>query len=71
MDYIVRNSRQEVVKGEIHVIFVIFQNVQISKLQLDADLEACVLTNTQLNLLMKKQHRLQFTFHRIMNDRCN
>ena len=72
-DYLVRTSKQEVAKGEIHVISGIFPNLQNSSLQVDADSESSVHTNTQLHLRMKRsiQHLLQFTFHRMMNDRCS
>ena len=50
-----------------------FPNVQNSKLQVDADSETNVHTDTQQNLLMKAniQDRFLFTIHRMMNDRCN
>ena len=71
-DYLIQTSKQEVAKGEIHVMIGMFLNVQNSSLQVDADSETCVHTNTQPHLMMKRsiQHLLQFTFHRMMNDRC-
>ena len=53
------------------VIIGMFPNVQKSKLQVDADWETCVHTNTQQNLLMNRetQYRLLFTFHRVLKDR--
>ena len=51
-----------------------FPNVQHSNLQVDAGSETkCAYTQTQLNLLVQTeiQHLLQFTLHRMMNDRCN
>ena len=60
-------------RGEVHVIVGMFPHVQNSKRQVDAHSETSVHTNTQRNLLMKReiQHRLLFTFRRMMNDRCN
>ena len=57
----------------IHVIIGMFLDVQNSDLQMYANSETSVQTNTQLNLLMTRelQRLLQFSFHRMMNDRCN
>ena len=59
-------------KGTFTQFFGMFPNVQNSRLQVDADSETSVHTNTQQNLLMKRtnQHRLLSTFHRMVNDRC-
>ena len=67
------NSTKKVAKGDIHVVIGMFANVQNSKLQVDADSETSVHTNSLQNLLWKRtiQHRSRFTFHRMMNDRCN
>ena len=72
-DYPVQTSKQEVAKGEIFVIIGMFPNVQNSSLQVDADSKTSVPTNTQLHMMMRRsiQHLLQFTFHRMMNDRCS
>ena len=71
-DYLGRTSRKEVAKGEIHVIIGMFPNVKNSNLQVGADSETGLHTNTQANLMMKKkiQHLLQVTFYRMMNGKC-
>ena len=72
-DYLVQTSTKEVAKGEIHVIIGMFPNVQNSKFQVDADSETSVHASTQQIFVVgkKHQHRLLFTFHGMMNDRCN
>ena len=72
-DYFGQIWRQEVAKWVIHVVVGMFPKVQNSKLQVDANSAASVHTNTQQNLLMNCEipHRLLFTFHRMMTDRCN
>ena len=72
-DYLVQNWRQEVANWVIHVVVGMFPKVQNSKLQVDANSAASVHTNTPQNLLMNCEipHRLLFTFHRMMTDRCN
>ena len=71
-DCFVQTSRKEVAKGEIHVILGMLPNVQNSKLQVDADSETSVHTNTTQHADEKTiSHRLRFTFHRMMNDRSN
>ena len=58
-DFVVQTLRKEVAKGEIHVGFGVFSNVQNSMLQVDADSDEQI------------QHQLHFTFHRMMDDRYN
>ena len=72
-DYLVQASRKEVAKREIHVIIGMWPSVHNSELRVNADSETSVHTNTQQHMLMQRkiQHQLQFTFHRMMNDRCN
>ena len=53
-DYFVQTSRMEVVHEVMFVIIGMFPNVQNSKLQVDADSETCVHTETQQNLRVKK-----------------
>ena len=72
-DYFVESSREETARRETHVIIGMFPNVQNSKLRVDADSGTNVHTNTQRNVLTKReiQRRLLPTFHRVMNDICN
>ena len=50
-DYLVQTSRNEIAK--VQIIVGMFQNMQSSKLQVDADSDTRVHTNTKQNLLMK------------------
>ena len=60
-DYLVQTSRKKVAKGEIRVVVGVFSNVHNSKLQVDADSESSVHTNTQQNVLMKRT--IQIAIH--------
>ena len=72
-NHLVQTSRKEIARGDFHAIIGMCPSVQNFQFQVDADSETSLHANTQLNLLMKRtiQHLLRFTFHRMVNDRCN
>ena len=68
-DYLVHTSNNEVAKEETHVIIGMDKIQRSKKMQIRR--QVCIQTPAKPVGEQKNQHRMRFTFNRMMDDRCN